>query len=85
MAVLTMRCARQPVEAHGNGFRLFPRLWRLRHLRPVATGCIHGAPSRLHPALSAMATSPGGATPPAAEPPEQEQRLVGTFRFQAPS
>src|SRR5919204_5039801 len=30
-----------------------------------------------------MATSPGGVTPPAPEPLEQEQRLVGTLRFQA--
>ena len=42
--LLTMRCARQPVAADGNGFGLalpFPRPF---DLPLIATGCNHGAP-----------------------------------------
>jgi hypothetical protein len=44
MAFLTMRSNRQRVATHGNGFGLFPPKLRLSDLRPVATGCNHGAP-----------------------------------------
>src|SRR5207237_10515626 len=43
-ALLTMERLRQPVAVGGNGFGL---LWRFSgpgDLRPVATGCNHGAP-----------------------------------------
>src|SRR5712691_7236139 len=43
-ALLTMERLRQLVANHGNGFGL---LWRFSgpgDLRPVATGCNHGAP-----------------------------------------
>ena len=54
--LLTMRSFRQPVAARGNGFGLFPWLPRHTDLPLIATGCNHGAPHRLHPALSARAT-----------------------------
>jgi hypothetical protein len=40
---------RQPVAAHGNGFRLFERLSAVVHLRPVATGCARWALSEEGP------------------------------------
>jgi len=43
----------------GNGFRLFSRFCRRGDLRPVATGCNDGAPQRLHPLLSILATNHG--------------------------
>jgi hypothetical protein len=45
---LTMRSDRQLVATGGNGFVLISRIRRQRDLRPVATGCDHGAPQRLH-------------------------------------
>src|SRR5207247_11400807 len=50
--LLTMERLRQPVATHGNGFRLFEPLSRAFHLRPIATGCNHGAPQRLHPRVA---------------------------------
>jgi hypothetical protein len=52
-----MRSKRQPVATRGNGFRLFLRFLRPSDLRPVATGCNHGAPKRLHSSLSDKATT----------------------------
>jgi len=43
-ALFTMRSDRQPVATGGNGFGLISRIGRQRDLRPVATGCDHGAP-----------------------------------------
>ena len=42
--LLTMRCARQPIAIHGNGFRLFWPPAGSRDLPLIATGCNHGAP-----------------------------------------
>jgi hypothetical protein len=44
MAFLTMRSTRQAVATDSNGLRLFLRLLSVSDLRPVATGCNHGAP-----------------------------------------
>jgi hypothetical protein len=33
------------------------RFWRAGHLRPLATGCNHGAPQRLHPLWSILTTT----------------------------
>jgi len=38
----SLPCA--PVATGGNGFGLISRIGRQRDLRPVATGCDHGAP-----------------------------------------
>src|SRR5439155_10112792 len=43
-ALLTMRLKRQLVAVGGNGLGLIEPFSRARHLRPVATGCNHGAP-----------------------------------------
>jgi hypothetical protein len=42
--LLTMELFGQAVATHGNDLRLFPRFSRMRDLRPIATGCNHGAP-----------------------------------------
>jgi len=41
---LTMRSKWQLVATHGNGFSAFLRFLRPLDLRPIATGCNHGAP-----------------------------------------
>ena len=46
----------QPVAAGGNGFRLFLRFQPPVDLPSLATGCNPGAPYRLHPSLSKLAT-----------------------------
>src|SRR6266511_1121403 len=51
---LTMELRRQPVADGGNGFRLFPPSSGTGDLPLIAMGCIHGAPQRLHPLLSAL-------------------------------
>ena len=43
-ALLTWELLRQTVAAGGNGFGLFLRSSSLSDLRPIATGCNHGAP-----------------------------------------
>jgi hypothetical protein len=47
--LFTMRCERQLVATHGNGFRLFLRFPRRSDLPLIAIGCNHGAPYGLHP------------------------------------
>jgi hypothetical protein len=42
MAFLTMRCLRQSVATHGNGFGLFSRAACRSDLLLIATGCNHG-------------------------------------------
>jgi hypothetical protein len=42
--LLTIKVQGQRVATHGNGFGLFVRFLSLPVLRPVATGCNHGAP-----------------------------------------
>src|SRR5919197_5401730 len=54
--LLTMRSNRQPVATDGDGFGLFLPFPRRFDLPLIATGCNHGAPSRLHPLLSILTT-----------------------------
>jgi hypothetical protein len=51
-----MRCPRQPLANDGNGFGLFPPFSGAPRLLPIATGCNHRAPQRLHPLLPAKTT-----------------------------
>jgi hypothetical protein len=54
--LLTMERLRQPVAAGGNGFGLFLRVWDGVDLPLIASAYNHGAPQRLHPSLSVVAT-----------------------------
>jgi len=52
-----MRSVRQPVGTHGNGFGLSEAVSPSCDLPSVSTtGCDHGAPQRLHPSSSVLAT-----------------------------
>jgi hypothetical protein len=55
--LLTMRSDPQLDATDGNGFGLVSPLLRESDLRPIATGCNHGAPQGLHRSLSKLATA----------------------------